>query len=52
MERFFSVAATQSPVIFIGTGEQIDEFEQFKAKSFVSKLLGEEDFRKIFGKKN
>lgn len=36
----FRVAATQSPIIFIGTGEHIDDFEPFKVKPFVSKLLG------------
>ncbi len=34
------VAATHSPVIFIGTGEHIDDFEPFKVQPFVSKLLG------------
>ena len=38
--NIYSVAATKSPVIFIGTGEHIDDFEQFKTKPFVSKLLG------------
>ena len=37
----FSVAATHSPIIFIGTGEHIDDFESFKVQPFVSKLLGE-----------
>ena len=37
---FFSVAATKSPVIFIGTGEHTDDFEPFKVQPFVSKLLG------------
>lgn len=36
----YSVAATKSPVIFIGTGEHIDDFEPFKVQPFVSKLLG------------
>lgn len=36
----FRVAGTQSPIIFIGTGEHIDDFEPFKVKPFVSKLLG------------
>jgi len=36
----FSVAATKSPVIFIGTGEHMDEFEVFDVKPFVSRLLG------------
>lgn len=33
------MAATKSPIIFIGTGEHINDFEPFKVKSFVSKLL-------------
>ena len=36
-----SVAATKSPIIFIGTGEHIDDFESFKVQPFVSKLLGQ-----------
>ncbi|CAK9255991.1 unnamed protein product [Sphagnum jensenii] len=35
-----AVAATKSPVIFIGTGEHMDEFEAFETKPFVSRLLG------------
>eukprot|EP00415_Alexandrium_ostenfeldii_P001046 UN1046 len=35
-----AVAATNSPVIFIGTGEHFDDFEQFNANSFVSRLCG------------
>lgn len=35
-----AVAATNSPVIFIGTGEHFDDFEQFNATSFVSRLCG------------
>ena len=35
-----SVAATKSPIIFIGTGEHIDDFEPFKTRPFISKLLG------------
>jgi len=35
-----SVAATKSPIIFIGTGEHIDDFESFKVQPFVSKILG------------
>ena len=34
-----AVAATQSPVIFIGNGEHIDDLEPFKTKPFVSRLL-------------
>ncbi|GFQ07898.1 signal recognition particle 54 kDa protein 2 [Phtheirospermum japonicum] len=35
-----AVAATKSPVIFIGTGEHMDEFEVFDVKTFVRRLLG------------
>ena len=37
-----SVAATRSPITFIGTGEHLDDLEPFKTKPFVSKLLGKE----------
>lgn len=40
VHHFFSVAATKSPIIFIGTGEHIDDFEPFKTQPFISKLLG------------
>jgi signal recognition particle subunit SRP54 len=32
-----AVAATQSPIIFLGSGEKFDDFDLFNAKSFVSK---------------
>ncbi|KAI3878338.1 hypothetical protein MKX03_021798 [Papaver bracteatum] len=35
-----AVAATKSPVIFLGTGEHMYEFEVFDVKPFVSRLLG------------
>jgi len=35
-----SVSATQSPVIFLGLGEHMDDLQPFSTKSFVSKLLG------------
>jgi signal recognition particle subunit SRP54 len=35
-----AVAATSSPITFIGTGEHFDEFEEFNADRFVSRLLG------------
>ena len=34
------VAATGSPIIFIGTGEHMHDLEKFAAKSFMNKLLG------------
>ncbi|CAL9775409.1 unnamed protein product [Musa acuminata subsp. burmannicoides] len=39
-----AVAATKSPVIFIGTGEHMEEFEVFDVKPFVSRLLGMGDW--------
>ncbi|VWU51287.1 signal recognition particle subunit SRP54 [Hepatocystis sp. ex Piliocolobus tephrosceles] len=35
-----AVADTGCPITFIGTGEHINDFEKFEAKSFVSRLLG------------
>ncbi|KAL5229733.1 hypothetical protein ABZP36_028509 [Zizania latifolia] len=45
-----AVAATKSPVIFIGTGEHIDEFEVFDVKPFVSRLLGMGDLSGLMNK--
>jgi signal recognition particle subunit SRP54 len=35
-----AVAATGSPIIFLGGGEHFDDLDPFNARSFVSKLLG------------
>ena len=35
-----AVAATESPIIFIGTGEHFTDIEKFSAKSFIKRLLG------------
>ena len=35
-----AVAATNAPIIFIGTGEHLDNLEPFDAKGFVSRLMG------------
>ena len=40
-----AVAATGSPIIFLGSGERFDDLDPFNAKSFVSKLLGMGDIR-------
>lgn len=47
-----AVAATESPIIFIGTGEHTDDFEPFKVKPFVSKLLGMGDIEGLIDKVN
>ena len=35
-----SVAATHTPIVFIGTGEHVFDLERFSPKPFISKLLG------------
>jgi signal recognition particle subunit SRP54 len=35
-----AVAATQTPIIFLGTGEHMMDLERFAPKPFISKLLG------------
>ena len=35
-----AVAGTGAPITHIGTGEHIDDFEDFEIKSFVSRMLG------------
>eukprot|EP00931_Biecheleriopsis_adriatica_P088757 TRINITY_DN62_c0_g1_i1.p1 TRINITY_DN62_c0_g1~~TRINITY_DN62_c0_g1_i1.p1 ORF type:complete len:532 (+),score=165.07 TRINITY_DN62_c0_g1_i1:49-1596(+) len=43
-----AVSATNSPIIFLGTGEHFDEFQTFDAQSFVSRLLGMGDLKGLF----
>lgn len=43
-----AVAATQCPIIFIGTGEHFDDFEPFNANSFIKRLLGLGDLTTLF----
>ncbi|MFN3527939.1 MAG: signal recognition particle protein Srp19, partial [Candidatus Altarchaeaceae archaeon] len=40
----------ESPIYFIGTGEHIDDFEEFDPKRFVSKLLGYGDLEGLLEK--
>lgn len=35
-----AVAATKTPIVFIGTGEHVGDLEIFKPTTFISKLLG------------
>jgi signal recognition particle subunit SRP54 len=42
-----SAAATNSRVMFIGTGERIDDLEQFSPTRFVGKLLGMGDIKAL-----
>jgi hypothetical protein len=43
--HFPSVAATKTPILFLGTGEHLADLERFNPSSFVSKLLGMGDMR-------
>ena len=45
-----AVAATESPIIFIGTGEHFDDFENFNSESFIKRLLGMGDIKGLFDK--
>jgi hypothetical protein len=38
--QLYSVAATQSPVLFVGTGERMEDLQPFDAASFIKRLLG------------
>jgi signal recognition particle subunit SRP54 len=40
-----AVAATHTPIVFIGTGEHMDHFEKFAPQQFVSRLLGMGDMQ-------
>lgn len=35
-----AVAATEAPIVFLGSGEHFDDLDAFNAQSFVSRLLG------------
>lgn len=42
-----AVAATKSPILFIGQGEHFNDFEKFEASSFIKRLLGLGDIGKM-----
>jgi signal recognition particle subunit SRP54 len=42
-----AVAATGAPILFIGTGEHVDELERFDPTRFVSRLLGMGDIQTL-----
>lgn len=42
-----AVAVTKTPIIFIGTGEHVGDFEPFKPSSFISQLLGIGDIQSL-----
>ncbi|HEV2450056.1 MAG TPA: signal recognition particle receptor subunit alpha [Thermoplasmata archaeon] len=42
-----AVAASGAPILFLGTGEHLDELEHFEPTRFVSRLLGMGDIRTL-----
>lgn len=42
-----AVSETDSGVVFIGTGEKVDDFEKFEADRFISRLLGMGDIKSL-----
>lgn len=42
-----AVATTKTPIVFIGTGEHVNDFEPFKPSSFISRLLGIGDIQSL-----
>ncbi|KZO97709.1 signal recognition particle protein [Calocera viscosa TUFC12733] len=40
-----AVAATQTPIIFLGTGEHLSDLERFAPEPFISKMLGMGDIQ-------
>lgn len=45
-----AVAATKSPIIFLGTGEHMGDFEAFDVKPFVKRILGMGDWSGFMNK--
>src|SRR5690606_38505018 len=43
-----AVAATNTPIVFLGTGEQLMDLERFDPKRFVGRLLGMGDVQGLF----
>ena len=41
----YRVAATKTPIIFLGTGEHLQDLERFAPQPFISKLLGMGDMQ-------
>ncbi|KAI9268680.1 SRP54-type protein [Sporodiniella umbellata] len=42
-----AVAATNSPIIFLGVGEHIQDMDRFEPKAFIRKILGVQDMRDV-----
>ena len=42
-----AVAATKSPIVFLGTGERIPDLQSFEADRFIERLLGMGDIKEL-----
>lgn len=42
-----AVASTQSPIVFLGSGEDLHALQEFDVKGFVGRLLGKGDLKGI-----
>lgn len=47
-----AVSATESPIVFLGTGEHFEDLEPFNPESFVKRLLGLGDISGLMQKVN
>jgi len=47
-----AIAATGSPITFIGTGEHMDDLEPFNPESFIKQILGQGNVRELVKKIN
>lgn len=47
-----AVSATESPIIFLGTGEHFEDLEAFEPQGFVKRLLGLGDISGLMAKVN
>lgn len=47
-----AVAATESPIVFLGTGEHFEDLEKFDNESFVKRLLGMGDIKGLMATVN
>jgi signal recognition particle subunit SRP54 len=45
-----AVAETRAPIVFIGTGEKVDDFERFEPTGFLGRLLGMGDLAGLLEK--
>jgi len=45
-----AVARTQAPIVFIGTGEHLEDIEPFNPERFISRLLGMGDIQSLLEK--